>query len=165
MNCQEEEDNLDDSIKKLSDPSPNFDLPDLKELFDMCVVKPHIYQGNVWLLMFHPEIVALLLEHDVLYQAYNVMNGILFEGDANQRRKTRAPNAMRQLEMISTGMEKSMPNVLLAFLVQHHVAAIHSVVIDSNHRRKTYASRMMLDYCHVLVHIRMPDFMLNILKT
>ena len=143
----------------------NFDLPDLKELFDMCVVKPHIYQGNVWLLMFHPEIVALLLEHDVLYQAYNVMNGILFEGDANQRRKTRAPNAMRQLEMISTGMEKSMPNVLLAFLVQHHVAAIHSVVIDSNHRRKTYASQMMSDYCHVLVHIRMPDFMLNILKT
>lgn len=124
-NCQEEEDALDDHTKSMG-ASPllnkegawkeswkaleelyqagilesigisNFGYSDILELLDMCSVKPHIYQGNLWNLLFDKDLIELLDANGVLFQAYNVMSTTVTEDQKND-----APNAYKILERIA----------------------------------------------------------------
>jgi hypothetical protein len=49
-------------------------------------------QGNVWSLLFDPPLMSALREHSILFQAYNVMNGVL--APAQRRRSPRAAAAL-----------------------------------------------------------------------
>ena len=63
----------------------NFELDDLNELVSSCKVVPQLYQGNAWQLWFRPEVLQRLREKNVLYQAYNVVNGIVTRESAAPR--------------------------------------------------------------------------------
>lgn len=68
----------------------NFNLKEVKELLEICNIKPHFYQGSIWLALFNEELVDLLQKHNVLFHAFHVMKGII-------HRKEVSPNAYELL--------------------------------------------------------------------
>ena len=95
----------------------NFELPDLNELLSSCKVVPQIYQGNAWQLWFRPEVLQRLREKNVLYQAYNVVNGIV-------TREGAAPRAYRVLSDVARAKNADVGTVVLAALKRRGVATI-----------------------------------------
>lgn len=98
----------------------NFEVDDLKELLDFCRHKPQLYQGNVWILLNDFELMSLLNSNHILFQAYNVMNGIM-------GRKHQAPRAFADLSRLgaSLGDNHVSPSlVVLAWLVQNNISII-----------------------------------------
>jgi len=97
----------------------NFGHEDFRMLIDEFEIAPHIIQGNVWALLYDPWLMNMVREKGVIFQAYNVMNGIVQRGDA-------APNAHRALERIGEdlGPRTTVAQVVLAWLVQQDVSVI-----------------------------------------
>jgi len=58
----------------------NFELNDMKALIEFAHIRPHIYQGNSWLISHDPHLMNFLQEHDIFFQAFAVMFGILQRG-------------------------------------------------------------------------------------
>ena len=143
MHCEEEEANLPQRVKDAGPPPApdawkgswtaleefyaagklknigisNFELPDLNELLSSCKVIPQIYQGNAWQLWFRPEVLQRLREKNVLYQAYNVVNGIVMREGA-------APRAYRVLADVARAKNADVGTVVLAALKRRGVATI-----------------------------------------
>ena len=95
----------------------NFELDDLNELLSSCKTVPQIYQGNAWQLWFRPEVLERLREKNVLYQAYNVVNGIV-------TRESAAPRAYRVLADVARAKNVDVGTVVLAALKRRGVATI-----------------------------------------
>ena len=95
----------------------NFELPELNELLSSCKVIPQIYQGNAWQLWFRPEVLERLREKNVLFQAYNVVNGIV-------TREGAAPRAYRVLADVARAKNADVGTVVLAALKRRGVATI-----------------------------------------
>ena len=96
----------------------NFGHEDFKTLIDEFEIVPHIIQGNVWSLMFDPWLMNMVKENKVIFQAYNVMNGVVQRRDA-------APNAYRVLKHIGDDLGRStVAQTVLAWLVQQNVSVI-----------------------------------------
>ena len=95
----------------------NFELNDLSELVSTSRVTPHIFQGNIWTLLFDPHLTNLLKEHSIHFQAYNVMNGVFSRASA-------VPNALFVLEGESAKYRCTPAQVLLAWLVHQKVSVI-----------------------------------------
>ena len=95
----------------------NFELDDLNELLSSCKTVPQIYQGNAWQLWFRPEVLQRLSEKSVLYQAYNVVNGIV-------TRESAAPRAYRVLADVARAKNADVGTVVLAALKRRGVATI-----------------------------------------
>ena len=143
MHCEEEEANLPQRVKDAGPPPApdawkgswtaleefytagrlknigvsNFELPDLNELLSSCKVVPQIYQGNAWQLWFRPEVLQRLSEKNVLFQAYNVVNGIV-------TREGAAPRAYRVLADVARAKNVDVGTVVLAALKRRGVATI-----------------------------------------
>ena len=143
MHCEEEEANLPQRVKDAGPPPApdawkgswtaleefytagrlknigvsNFELPDLNELLSSCKVVPQIYQGNAWQLWFRPEVLQRLSEKNVLFQAYNVVNGIVM-------RESAAPRAYRVLADVARAKNADVGTVVLAALKRRGVATI-----------------------------------------
>ena len=108
----------------------NFDYDDMTALLDVARTKPHVYQGNSWLVFHDPYMQNLLKDHNILFQAYAVMNGIV------QRREA-APNAFRVLTGIARELTASayaqtrgqLPaisegTVVLAYFANKHIGVV-----------------------------------------
>ena len=143
MHCEEEEANLPQRVKDAGPPPAsdawkgswtaleefyaagrlknigvsNFELPDLNELLSSCKTVPQIYQGNAWQIWFRPEVLERLREKNVLYQAYNVVNGIV-------TREGAAPRAYRVLADVARAKNADVGTVVLAALKRRGVATI-----------------------------------------
>ncbi len=63
-------------IKIASIGVSNFHFTDMDSLIQSCRIHPHILQGNIWSVLFDPHLMTLIGEQNVLFQAYNVINGI-----------------------------------------------------------------------------------------
>jgi len=59
----------------------------------MSKVAPHVYQGNIWSLMFDPALMQRLHSSNVLFQAYNVVAGVI----ANRMQAPRAFAALQRI--------------------------------------------------------------------
>jgi diketogulonate reductase-like aldo/keto reductase len=109
----------------------NFDLPDLTALVELHpgVITPHIYQGNVWAFLFDSQLMQFCQFHNIHFQAYNVMNGII-----SSRAVATAPNAYQVLlDIAARGVvsnDATKPTaatpaqVVLAWLVYNGVSVI-----------------------------------------
>ena len=143
MHCEEEEANLPQCVKDAGPPPApdawkgswtaleefyaagklknigisNFELPDLNELLSSCKTVPQVYQGNAWQLWFRPEVLQRLSEKNVLFQAYNVVNGIV-------TREGAAPRAYRVLADVARAKSADVGTVVLAALKRRGVATI-----------------------------------------
>lgn len=108
----------------------NFEYDDMTELIEVARTKPHVYQGNAWLVFHDPFMEMLLKEHNVFFQSYAVMNGIV------QRRET-APNAFRvltglarELTAVAYTQTRGQPpaisegTVVLAYFASKHIGVI-----------------------------------------
>eukprot|EP00978_Attheya_sp_CCMP212_P027877 scaffold94607_cov56-Attheya_sp.AAC.3 len=103
----------------------NFDLTDMEELLHISRIIPHVIQGNVWDVVHDPHLMKFLEENNIVFQAFNVMNGIIA-----QRRK--AFNAFLRLIRICEELEQTMPEgrtvspsmLVLAWLVQSDISII-----------------------------------------
>lgn len=96
----------------------NFDINDLEKLMEHSRITPHILQGNVWAFLFDLYLMKYCKDHDIHFQAYNVMNGIL-----SQASKT--PNAYRSLRSVGQELGGVTPaQVVLGWLMQKDVSVI-----------------------------------------
>ena len=106
----------------------NFELKDMMSLLEICRIKPFIYQGNVWKVFHDPKMMKLLGENRILFQAYNIMNGIY-------QRKASAPNAFAVLSRVGThlseklgraGSERKVTEgmVIMAWLIQQGISVV-----------------------------------------
>ncbi len=101
----------------------NFNLDDFKNLMKTGHITPHLLQANVWTLLFDPSLVTYLHQHEIHFQAYNVMNGILSQ-------TSRAPNAYQSLMSVAAnvsqnGDEMATPaQLIIAWLVHQSVSVI-----------------------------------------
>ena len=55
---------------------------------------PHLLQGNVWTYLFDAGLVERVAERNIVFQAYNVMNGVV-------ARQAAAPNAHASLDALA----------------------------------------------------------------
>ena len=108
----------------------NFDYDDMTQLIEVAHTKPHVYQGNAWLVFHDPYMQNLLKDHNIFFQSYAVMNGIV------QRQET-APNAFRVLtglarELTASAYAKtqgkipaiSEGTVVLAYFASKHIGVV-----------------------------------------
>ena len=95
----------------------NFELDDLNELLSFCKVVPQLYQGNAWQLWYRPKVLQLLRKEKVLFQAYNVVDGIV-------TRQSAAPRAYKVLANIAISKKADICSVVLATLKRRGVATI-----------------------------------------
>mgnify|MGYP001218317992 CR=1 FL=1 len=95
----------------------NFELDDLNELLSFCQVVPQLYQGNAWQLWYRPKVLQLLRKEKVLFQAYNVVDGIV-------TRQSAAPRAYKVLADIAISKNADICTVVLATLKRRGVATI-----------------------------------------
>jgi len=111
----------DESLPIQSIGVSNFYAEDLNELLDFCRHRPYLYQGNVWILLNDINLMRILDENDILFQAYNVMNGII--GSKHQ-----APRALADLARLGASLDEndafSPSLIVLAWLVQNNISII-----------------------------------------
>ena len=50
----------------------NFRIDDMRQLLDMARVPPHVYQGDSWMVFNDADMMDLLTEHEIFFQAYSV---------------------------------------------------------------------------------------------
>jgi len=80
----------------------NFDSADLFKLITFARVKPQILQGNVWSLVYDPALLTLCRDHGIVFQAYNVMNGLLSSESARG-----SPKAFQVLRKVGAELEET----------------------------------------------------------
>lgn len=113
----------------------NFEMEDMQELIRDSRIKPSIYQGNLWIALHNPDLFQLLHDHNILFQAYNVMNGAL-------QRRNQAPNAFSVLSKIAKLVSLKLENkkiteamVVVAWLAQEGISVIPRSS-SNNHQRE-----------------------------
>jgi diketogulonate reductase-like aldo/keto reductase len=112
----------------------NFELDDMKALIELAHVRPQIYQGNSWLTFHDPHLMIFLREHDIFFQAYAVMFGII------QQRQD-SPSAFHILSTLSHELSETIQSsspdkgttnqpvvteatILLAYMVLSNIGVI-----------------------------------------
>ncbi|KAL7501092.1 hypothetical protein ACHAWT_010843 [Skeletonema menzelii] len=111
----------------------NFELDDMKALIEFAHIRPHMYQGNSWLIFHDPYLIDFLRDHDIFFQAYAVMFGIF------QRRQD-SPGAFHILSTLSLQLNEVIKSsnsdnvaaqpvvteatILLAYLVHSNIGII-----------------------------------------
>jgi len=95
----------------------NFDGDDLAGLLAAAKVPPHLLQGDVWSYLFDAGLVERVAERNVVFQAYNVMNGVV-------ARRAAAPNAHASLDALARAKGTDVGGLALGALVQMGVAVI-----------------------------------------
>jgi diketogulonate reductase-like aldo/keto reductase len=55
----------------------NFNTQEVQELVQFAEIKPHVFQGNLWAVVFDPALMRVLRESGIHFQAYNALNGVL----------------------------------------------------------------------------------------
>jgi len=126
--------NEEKSISIASIGVSNFNQQDMEALVQDCRIKPHLFQGNVWSFLFDPYLMNLLHENRIVFQAYNVMNGLL-----GQRSNTPAAfsiltkvgnslaSKMQKRRRIGEKMDDVVVNeamVIMSYLIQEGVGII-----------------------------------------
>jgi len=96
----------------------NFSRQDWDLLIRSCRIIPHIHQGNVWSAFFDGELMRVLNEYSVLFQAYDVMNGIV-------KKVEQLPNLKRYFVQISSelGVE-NYSTLIIAWFLQHRIGVV-----------------------------------------
>ena len=156
MNCEEEEERLPQYVKDAGPPPhlnadswkeswrameelytandmiesigiSNFEIDDMRALLQESQIKPQLYQGNVWKVIFDPHLMDLLKNNAIVFQAYGIMSGIVM-------RSTNAPNAFSVLGQVGRELMDSDPKyeyvriteamVVEAWLVQSGIGII-----------------------------------------
>eukprot|EP00586_Coscinodiscus_wailesii_P010183 CAMPEP_0172493264 /NCGR_PEP_ID=MMETSP1066-20121228/24647_1 /TAXON_ID=671091 /ORGANISM="Coscinodiscus wailesii, Strain CCMP2513" /LENGTH=323 /DNA_ID=CAMNT_0013263337 /DNA_START=384 /DNA_END=1356 /DNA_ORIENTATION=- len=97
----------------------NFSGRDWELLLRHCNIVPHIHQDHIWRYFNNPELMAILDEHRVLFQAYNVMNGITV-------RLKEMKNVNKRLEEIRVkiGGIDNVSTMILAWMLQHRIGVV-----------------------------------------
>ena len=111
----------------------NFELDDMKALIEFAHVWPQIYQGNSWLIFHDPHLMTFLRAHDIFFQTYAVMFGII------QRRQD-SPSAFHILYTVSSELTETIQSsnpdnvatqpiateatIMLAYLVHSNIGII-----------------------------------------
>lgn len=106
-----------------------------------------IYQGNSWAVFHDPYLMNYLREHDVFFQSYGVMNGIL-------QRRNDAPNAYNVLSGISSNLLATLYSkhpdavitegtVLLAYFLHSGIGVIPRAA-SSNHQKENSPQALAL---------------------
>ena len=111
----------------------NFELDDMKALIEFAHVWPQIYQGNSWLIFHDPHLMTFLRAHDIFFQTYAVMFGII------QRRQD-SPSAFHILSTVSRELTETIQSsnpdnvatqpiateatIMLAYLVHSNIGII-----------------------------------------
>ena len=152
----------------------NFELGDLEGLMAGARIKPHIYQGNIWVALYDRGIMTTIRDNNVHFQAYNVMNGIL--GNAEQ-----APNAYRQLVRIGRDLYEhavtspggsavearppfSAATVLLAWLVQSEISVMPRAGSMENRLANSVDAVMAVPFIPDPIRFDVEQFALALLK-
>jgi len=118
----------------------NFERNDLEELMTLSRIKPELFQGNVWLVIHDRHLMNLLQEHDITFQAYNIMNALF-------QQRSHTPNAYSVLTTIGENLAKQIEEndpstskttvtegmVIMAWLVQSGFSVIPRAS-SSNHQ-------------------------------
>lgn len=109
----------------------NFELDDMNQLLQSGPrIPPQMYQGNAWAVFHDPDLMNFLEEHNIFFQAYNVMNGIL-----GQSQRDQAPGAYNILSGISRDLMATVYSqntdqfitegtVVLAYFVHSNIGVI-----------------------------------------
>jgi diketogulonate reductase-like aldo/keto reductase len=50
----------------------NFKIDDMRQLLDVARIHPHVYQGDSWTVFNDAEMMDLLTENEIFFQAYSV---------------------------------------------------------------------------------------------
>ena len=99
----------------------NFSMDDMKILLSSSQIAPHIYQGNIWAALHDPYLMRLLQENGIIFQAYNVINGVISQQHS-------APHAYASLNAIGIRLRETSPfspsQVVLAWLIQNNISVI-----------------------------------------
>lgn len=114
----------------------NFGLSDLKKLFGLATVGPHIYQGSLETLLTEEGLIEELVKHGVHYQCYDAVSSVL-------KGKNAAPQAYASLEKIGAkhgGMDDidgssgySAVQVVLGWLVHNRSVGVIPGTQDLGH--------------------------------
>ena len=114
----------------------NFKPSDLKKLFELATVGPHIYQGSLETLLTEEGLIEELVKHGVHYQCYDAVSAVL-------KGKNAAPQAYASLEKIGAkhgGMDDidgssgySAVQVVLGWLVHNRSVGVIPGTQDSGH--------------------------------
>mmetsp|Transcript_50203 Transcript_50203/g.68290 ORF Transcript_50203/g.68290 Transcript_50203/m.68290 type:complete len:289 (-) Transcript_50203:286-1152(-) len=91
----------------------NFDMRDMSTLIEIAEVTPHVLQGNIHSLVFDPQLMRFLQKHEVVFQAYNVMNAVF---------NARLP--LLDLKRLGSYLGVDVGSLLLRWCVQQGVGAI-----------------------------------------
>ena len=105
----------------------------MKALIEFAHVWPQIYQGNSWLIFHDPHLMTFLRAHDIFFQTYAVMFGII------QRRQD-SPSAFHILYTVSSELTETIQSsnpdnvatqpiateatIMLAYLVHSNIGII-----------------------------------------
>ncbi len=127
----------------------NFELNDMRELIEFAHIRPHIYQGNSWLIFHDPYLMNFLREHDIFFQAFAVMFGILQRGKDS-------PSAFHILSLLSHDLNEvihsSSPDnaatqpivteatILLAYLVDSNIGIIPRAATSAHQHENSLSS-------------------------
>jgi diketogulonate reductase-like aldo/keto reductase len=127
----------------------NFHLRELDEMTTLARVQPHIVQTNIWSLLYDPLMVNFCHARDIHLQAYHLMNGVILKAEI-------APFAYHHLLVVGNELTKIMRDegtlgedeehvtpaqVLMAWLVQHHISVIPRTT-DLGHLTKNSAASL-----------------------
>ncbi|KAL3785244.1 hypothetical protein HJC23_002699 [Cyclotella cryptica] len=127
-----------ESLKKLLPPIiasigvSNFDINDMKSLLEVAKIKPHIYQGDIWLAFHDPLLFRYIRDNHIFFQAYGVMNRIIQRRDESPSAFSILSDIAREVAstMHASGQyeEKSLivteATIVLAFCVQYGIGVI-----------------------------------------
>jgi hypothetical protein len=98
----------------------NFNVDEMRELFEVAKVPPMILQGNLWSLFFDPHLMDLLKEHEVHFQVFNALNGIL----QNAYTGPKAIAAQKDMTLIGEHVGGTFPQVVLRWLIEQGISVI-----------------------------------------
>ena len=127
----------------------NFGMDDMIKLIEFADIRPHIYQGNSWLIFHDPFLMNFLRNHDIFFQSYAVMFGIL-------KRRQNSPNAFHILSTLSQELNEAIQSfsfdnvasqpavseatILLAYLVNSNIGIIPRAAATAHQRENSSSS-------------------------
>lgn len=101
----------------------NFHLQDLQQLQGIAKVQPSIVQVNLWSLIYDSHLIQYCHDHGMTVQVYSVLASTIADSAV-------APRAYHHLQRVALDLstqlqhDVSVPQVILAWLIQHGVAVI-----------------------------------------
>merc|ERR1712086_690053 len=116
----------------------------------MSAVKPQLFQGNVWQVIFDPALMAFLRQHDIHFQAYNVFGGIVQNFD-------RKPNTFRRIKTIADDLSATPVQVILRWLLQQDIS-----IVPRSSRREHLAENAGVSLVSALSAKQMEDVQLAV---